>query len=92
MAGTKRMTTEQVVGDLIEGEGLDFLRESLLWVVPQLMEAESSMPVRVATCSGLTPNCAGVPRRRITGVDEKSRGRHSGRGSANDRARTGLLC
>ena len=42
MAETKRMTTEQVVGYLLEGEGLDFLRESLLWVVQQLMEAEVS--------------------------------------------------
>jgi hypothetical protein len=29
MAETKRMTCEQVVGYLLEGEGLDFLRESL---------------------------------------------------------------
>jgi hypothetical protein len=31
------MTCEQVVGYLLEGEGLDFLRESLSWVVQQLM-------------------------------------------------------
>jgi putative transposase len=42
MAETKRMTTEQVVGYLLAGEGLDFLRESLAWVVQQLMEAEVS--------------------------------------------------
>jgi transposase-like protein len=42
MADTKRMTTEEVVGYLLEGEGLDFLRESLGWVVQQLMEAEVS--------------------------------------------------
>jgi len=42
MAETKRMTTEQVVGYLLEGEGLDFLRESLSWVVQQLMEVEVS--------------------------------------------------
>ena len=42
MAETKRMTTEEVVGYLLEGEGLDFLRESLSWVVQQLMEAEVS--------------------------------------------------
>ena len=30
MAETKRMTAEQVVGYLLEGEGLDFLKESLL--------------------------------------------------------------
>jgi hypothetical protein len=34
------MTAEEVVGYLLEGEGLDVLRESLLWVVQQLMEAE----------------------------------------------------
>jgi transposase-like protein len=39
MAERKRMTAEQVVGYLLEGEGLDFLRESLSWVVEQLMEA-----------------------------------------------------
>jgi Transposase, Mutator family len=42
MAETKRMTAEEVVGYLLEGEGLDFLRESLSWVVQQLMEAEVS--------------------------------------------------
>jgi putative transposase len=43
MAETKRMTAEQVVAYLLEGEeGLDFLRESLRWVVQQLMEAEVS--------------------------------------------------
>jgi transposase-like protein len=42
MAETKRMTTEEVVGYLLEGEGLDFLRESLTWVCKQLMEAEVS--------------------------------------------------
>ena len=42
MAETKRMRAEQVVGYLLEGEGLDFLRESLAWVVQQLMEVEVS--------------------------------------------------
>ena len=42
MAERERMTAEQVVGYLLEGEGLDFLRESLSWVVQQLMEAEVS--------------------------------------------------
>ena len=42
MAETKRMTAEQVVSYLLEEEGLDFLRESLGWVVQQLMEAEVS--------------------------------------------------
>ncbi len=48
MAETKRMTTEQVVGYLLEGEGLDFLRESLVWVCEQLMEAEVSELVGAA--------------------------------------------
>jgi len=38
MAETKRMTADEVVGYLLEGEGLDFLRESLTWVSQQLME------------------------------------------------------
>jgi hypothetical protein len=43
MAEAKRMTAEQVVAYLLEGEeGLDFLRVSLRWVVQQLMEAEVS--------------------------------------------------
>jgi hypothetical protein len=40
MAETKRMAAEQVVGYLLEEDGVDFLRESLAWVVQQLMEAE----------------------------------------------------
>src|SRR3954470_4743829 len=42
MAETKRMTAEQVVSFLLEDEGVDFLRESLCWVVQQLMEADVS--------------------------------------------------
>src|SRR5438132_11027716 len=42
MAERKRMTADEVVGYLLEGEGLDFLRESLSWIVQQLMEAEVS--------------------------------------------------
>src|SRR5215216_3116264 len=48
MAETKRMTAEEVVGYLLEGEGLDVLRESLAWVVQQLMEAEVSELVGAA--------------------------------------------
>jgi hypothetical protein len=44
MGERKRMTSEEVVGYLLAGEGLDFLRESLSWVVQQLMEAEVSVP------------------------------------------------
>jgi transposase-like protein len=42
------MTAEEVVGYLLDGEGLDFLRESLAWVVQQLMEAEVSELVGAA--------------------------------------------
>ena len=42
MAETKRMTADEVVGYLLEGEGVDFLRESLTWICQQLMEAEVS--------------------------------------------------
>ena len=42
MAETKRMTAEQVVSYLLEEDGVDFLRESLRWVVQQLMEVEVS--------------------------------------------------
>ena len=46
MAETKRMTAEQVVSYLLEEDGLDYLRESLLWVVQQLMEVEVSASKR----------------------------------------------
>jgi hypothetical protein len=46
------VTCEQVVGYLLEGEGLDFLREPLSWVVQQLMEAEVSKQVGAARGSG----------------------------------------
>ena len=42
MAETKRMTAEQVVGYLLDEDGLDFLREVAGLVVQQLMEAEVS--------------------------------------------------
>jgi transposase-like protein len=42
------MTAEQVVSYLLEEDGLDFLRESLTWVVQQLMEAEVSELVGAA--------------------------------------------
>jgi transposase-like protein len=42
MAETHRMTAEQVVSNLIDGEGLDVVRESLVWFAQQLMEAEVS--------------------------------------------------
>jgi transposase-like protein len=42
MAETKSMTIDEVVSYLLEGEGLDFLRESLTWMLQQLMEAEVS--------------------------------------------------
>src|SRR3954462_1514356 len=48
MPETKRMTAEQVVSYLLEEDGLDFLRESLSWVVQQLMEVEVSELVGAA--------------------------------------------
>jgi putative transposase len=48
MAETKRMTAEQVVSYLLGEGGLDFLRESLTWVVQQLMEVEVSELVGAA--------------------------------------------
>jgi putative transposase len=48
MAETKKMTVEQVVAYLLEGDGLDFLRESLVWVCQRLMEAEVSELVGAA--------------------------------------------
>jgi putative transposase len=42
MAEVSRMTVDEVVGYFLEGEGVDYLRESLAWVCQQLMEAEVS--------------------------------------------------
>jgi putative transposase len=42
MAEVTRMTADEVVSYFLEGEGVDVLRESLLWVCQQLMEAEVS--------------------------------------------------
>ena len=42
MTGVERMTAEEVVGYLLEGEGVDVVRESLTWMCEQLMEAEVS--------------------------------------------------
>jgi putative transposase len=42
MAGKDRMTTEEVVSYLLDGDGVDFVRDSLRWMVEQLMEAEVS--------------------------------------------------
>ncbi len=42
MAERKRMTADEVVSYLLEEDGAHFLRESLKWVVRQLMEAEVS--------------------------------------------------
>lgn len=42
MAEVRRMTVDEVVSYFLEGEGVDYLRESLLWVCQQLMEAEVS--------------------------------------------------
>jgi len=42
MAEVQRMTVDEVVSYFLEGEGVDYLRESLSWVCQQLMEAEVS--------------------------------------------------
>ena len=51
MAETKRMTCEQVVGYLLEGEGLDFLKEGFSGRQP-LMEAEVSELMRAGRRRG----------------------------------------
>jgi putative transposase len=48
MAEKKRMTAEEVVTYLSEGEGADFVRESLRWMVGELMDAEVSELVGAA--------------------------------------------
>ena len=48
MAEVQRMTVDEVVSYFLEGEGVDYLRESLTWVCRQLMEAEVSELVGAA--------------------------------------------
>src|SRR5579884_4069450 len=48
MAEVSRMTIDEVVSYFLEGEGVDYLRESLIWVCQQLMEAEVSELVGAA--------------------------------------------
>jgi transposase-like protein len=48
MAEVTRMTVDEVVSYFLEGEGVDYLRESLAWVCQQLMEAEVSELVGAA--------------------------------------------
>ncbi len=42
MAEKHRMTPKDVVSYLLEGDGVDYVRDSLRWMVEQLMEAEVS--------------------------------------------------
>ena len=42
MAESQRMTTDEVVAKLLSTEHVDLVRESLRWVVQQMMEAEVS--------------------------------------------------
>ncbi|MBA2580735.1 MAG: transposase, partial [Thermoleophilaceae bacterium] len=42
MAESHRMTAEEVVAELMSDEHADFVRESLRWMVGQLMETEVS--------------------------------------------------
>jgi transposase-like protein len=48
MAEVTRMTVDEVVSYFLEGEGVDYLRESLTWMCQQLMEAEVSELVGAA--------------------------------------------
>ena len=67
MAETKRMTCEQVVGYLLEHEGLDVLLEAVAWVVQQLMKAEVSELIGAAhdeRASGASPATATARARR----------------------------
>lgn len=59
MAEVQRMTVDEVVSYFLEGEGVDYLRESLTWMCQQLMEAEVSDPSRWSP--GRTVGCR-LPR------------------------------
>src|SRR5919197_1470117 len=95
MAETKRMTCEQVVGYLLEGVGLDVLRESLSWVVQQLMEAEVSELVGAergarAQRAGARVGRAGGVRRRRLDAQGRPGGRVAGTADLEERGVTDL--
>ncbi len=48
MAEVQRMTVDEVVSYFLEGEGVDFLHESLAWVCQHLLETEVSELVGAA--------------------------------------------
>ncbi len=75
MAETKRMTTEQVVGYLLEGEGLDFVRESLSWVVQQLMEGRGQRAGRGRSRRAGTGGAADASQRLPPAALGDARGR-----------------
>lgn len=67
MAELERMTAEEVVRHLLEDEdGADLVRESLRWLVQQLMEAEvvrhEALSDR-AGCKTLPRGCRSSPRK-----------------------------
>jgi len=67
MAETKRMTTEQVVGYLLEGEGLDFLRERL--------DAESVEGRRAGSSNCGRPSRSRISSRRGRELGQRDRKR-----------------
>ena len=80
------MTAEEVVGYLLEGEGVDFLRESLTWVCQQLMEADVSELVgaargerapeeRLTHGNGYRPRPWQAPRRGVRASDPEAQAR-----------------
>lgn len=82
MAETRRMTAEQVVAYLLEGEGLDFLRESLASDCQQLMEAKVSELVGAAAASARPRNglrIATATAARLAEVASREPGDWSGR-------------
>src|SRR4051812_8995642 len=91
MAETKRMTAEQVVSYLREEDGVDFLRESLRWVVQQLMEVEVSGLIGASTASAaqsvwLTETATG------RGAGTRAPPRSSSRSRRSAAARISRLC
>jgi len=73
MAEVTRMTADEVVSYFLEGEGVDVLRDSLLWVCQQLMEAEVSES-RGCRPARFLSRCRIAPSKTVGGMTERQRG------------------
>ena len=73
MAEERRMTAAQVVDKLMASEHADVVRESVAWVVTELMEAEvaGQIGADIPRCVFGSRNRRALRERRASGVDQR---------------------